>query len=90
MAMEDAVCLSHLLDRHRDDLNAGLVAYQEARIVRTARVQLGSRAIGDHVNHAEGVHARVRNEILRSLSVEDTYDRIEWLYGNHGLSGLED
>ncbi len=89
MALEDSVCLSHLLDRHRDDLHAGLVAYQEARVVRTARVQLGSRAIGDHVNHPEGVHARVRNEILRSYSVEDCYDRIDWLYGHHGLSGLE-
>jgi len=89
MAMEDAVCLSHMLDRHRNDLPAGLHAYQEARVVRTARVQLGSRAIGDLMFHAEGVHARVRNEIMQSLTTTDYYDRIAWLYGSHGLSGLE-
>ncbi len=87
MAMEDAVCLSHSLDRHRDDLAAGLVAYQDQRLVRTARVQLGARAIGDHVNHAEGMHARVRNAILRGMSTEECYDRLAWLYGSTGLSG---
>ncbi|MEK9832541.1 MAG: 3-hydroxybenzoate 6-monooxygenase [Rhodospirillaceae bacterium] len=87
MAMEDAVCLSHSLDGHRDDLAAGLVAYQDQRLVRTARVQLGARAIGDHVNHAEGMHARVRNAILRGMSTEECYDRLAWLYGSTGLSG---
>ncbi|MEK9967013.1 MAG: 3-hydroxybenzoate 6-monooxygenase [Rhodospirillaceae bacterium] len=87
MAMEDAVCLSHSLDRHRDDLAAGLVAYQDQRLVRTARVQIGARAIGDHVNHAEGMHARVRNAILRGMSTEECYDRLAWLYGSTGLSG---
>jgi len=85
--MEDAVCLSHSLDVHRDDLVAGLVAYQDQRLVRTARVQLGARAIGDHVNHAEGMHARVRNAILRGMSTEECYDRLAWLYGSTGLSG---
>ncbi len=87
MAMEDAVCLSHSLDGHRDDLAAGLVAYQDQRLVRTARVQIGARAIGDHVNHAEGMHARVRNAILRGMSTEECYDRLAWLYGSTGLSG---
>jgi len=87
MALEDAVCLSHSLDGHRDDLAAGLVAYQDQRLVRTARVQLGARAIGDHVNHAEGMHARVRNAILRGMSTEECYDRLAWLYGSTGLSG---
>ena len=87
MAMEDAVCLSHSLDGHRDDLAAGLVVYQAQRLVRTARVQLGARAIGDHVNHAEGMHARVRNAILRGMGTEECYDRLAWLYGSTGLSG---
>jgi 2-polyprenyl-6-methoxyphenol hydroxylase-like FAD-dependent oxidoreductase len=89
MAMEDAVCLSATLDGHRTDMAAGLVSYQEQRLVRTARVQLGARAIGDHINHAEGVHARVRNEILRGMSTEDCYDRLAWLYGSTGLSAAE-
>ncbi|MBO6782597.1 MAG: 3-hydroxybenzoate 6-monooxygenase [Alphaproteobacteria bacterium] len=88
MAMEDSVCLAHMLDSHRDDPHAGLVAYQEARVVRTARVQLGSRAIGELMFHAEGVHARVRDEIMRNMTTEDYYDRLAWLYGETGLSGL--
>ena len=87
MAMEDAVCLSHMLDTQRSDLNGALLAYQDARLVRTARVQLGSRAIGDLLFHAEGVHAQVRNEILKSLTTEDYYDRLDWLYGGTGLTG---
>jgi|TARA_A100001037_G_scaffold134926_1_gene122242 2-polyprenyl-6-methoxyphenol hydroxylase-like FAD-dependent oxidoreductase len=90
MAMEDAVCLSHALDTHRDDLDKGLDAYQAQRRVRTARVQLGSRAIGDHVYHASGMHAQVRNEIMRGMSAEDYYDRLAWLYGSTGLSGADD
>jgi len=89
MAMEDAVCLSHMLDTHRSDIPAGLVAYQEARVVRTARVQLGSRAIGELMFHAEGLHARVRDEIMWSMTAEDYYDRLEWLYGATGLTGVE-
>ncbi|MBT5945487.1 MAG: 3-hydroxybenzoate 6-monooxygenase [Rhodospirillaceae bacterium] len=89
MAMEDAVCLSDALDGHRADIHAGLIAYQDQRLVRTARVQLGARAIGDHINHAEGMHARVRNEILRAMSTEDCYDRLAWLYGSTGLTGAE-
>jgi hypothetical protein len=40
MAMDDAVCLSHILDAQRGDLNGALHAYQEAREVRTARGSL--------------------------------------------------
>jgi 2-polyprenyl-6-methoxyphenol hydroxylase-like FAD-dependent oxidoreductase len=90
MAMEDAVCLSHMLELHRDSPEAGLVAYQEQRVVRTARVQLGSRAIGDLVFHAEGVHARLRNEIMGGIGAAEYYDRLAWLYGGTGLSGLDE
>ena len=89
MAMEDAVCLSHTLDTHRGDVHAGLIAYQNQRLVRTARVQIGSRVIGDLMYHPEGMHARVRNEIMRAMSVDDYYDRLAWLYGNTGLTGAE-
>ncbi|MGB0570653.1 MAG: 3-hydroxybenzoate 6-monooxygenase [Alphaproteobacteria bacterium] len=86
MAMEDAVCLSHNLDAHRSDIHKGLMAYQDQRLVRTARVQIGSREIGDLVFHPAGMRARVRNEIMSSMSVEDYYDRLTWLYGSTGLS----
>ncbi len=87
MAMEDAVCLSHMMEGHGGDVEAALGDYRDHRMVRTARVQIGSRAIGEHVYHAAGMHAAVRNEIMGSLSTADYYDRLEWLYGSTGLTG---
>ena len=85
MAMEDSVCLSHMMEACGGDLDRALPAYRDQRLVRTARVQLGSRAIGDHIYHADGVHALVRNAVMRSMSADDYYDRLAWLYGGTGL-----
>jgi len=85
MAMEDAVCLSHMMDRHVGDIDQAFAAYNEQRMIRTARVQLGARAIGDHIYHPDGAHARVRNHIMSNMTVEDYYDSLEWLYGGTGL-----
>ena len=87
MAMEDAVCLSHMMEHCGGDVEAALVGYRDQRVVRTGRVQIGARAIGEHVYHPAGVHAAVRNEIMQSMSTEDYYDRLEWLYGSTGLAG---
>ena len=87
MAMEDAVCLSHMMEHCSGDVEAALVGYRDQRVVRTGRVQIGSRAIGEHVYPPAGVHAAVRNEIMQSMSTEDYYDRLEWLYGSTGLAG---
>jgi len=41
--------------------------------------------IGDYIYHPAGAKARVRDTIMGSLSAEDYYDRLEWLYGGTGL-----
>ncbi len=81
IALEDAVCLAHMAEQYPDDLKQAFRAYLKKRLVRTARVQLGSRAIGEHVYHPAGPHALVRNEILKSWSKEESYNRLQWLYG---------
>jgi 2-polyprenyl-6-methoxyphenol hydroxylase-like FAD-dependent oxidoreductase len=86
MAMEDAVCLSHMVEAYPQDIEKALHAYQSQRIVRTARVQIDSRLIGEFIYHPGGAKAMVRNEIMRSLSAQDYYDRLEWLYGGTGLT----
>ncbi|HYM30370.1 MAG TPA: 3-hydroxybenzoate 6-monooxygenase [Candidatus Cybelea sp.] len=86
MALEDAVCLSHVLEAHGGDVDKAFADYQARRVIRTARVQLQSRAIGEHIYHPDGAHARVRDAIIRSLSPKDWYDRLEWLYGGTGLN----
>jgi salicylate hydroxylase len=85
-AMEDAVCLSHMLSQYPDDCAAALEHYRAQRFGRTARVQLLSRAIGEHIYHPAGEHARLRNAIMRAKSSEDYYRDLAWLYGGTGLA----
>ena len=85
-AMEDAVCLSHMLS-HYDDQGIALEQYRMQRFARTARVQLLSRAIGEHIYHPAGEHARLRNAIMGAMSSEDYYGDLAWLYGGTGLAG---
>jgi 3-hydroxybenzoate 6-monooxygenase len=83
-AMEDAVCLSHMLGQY-DDHATALERYRSQRFPRTARVQLLSRAIGEHIYHPAGEHARIRNAIMGAKSSEDYYADLTWLYGGTGL-----
>jgi salicylate hydroxylase len=85
MALEDAVCLSHVTAACADDLDRALEAYRAQRVVRTARVQLQSRAIGDHIYHAAGAHALVRNSVMSAKTSEEYYGHLAWLYGGTGL-----
>ncbi len=85
MAMEDAVCLADSLDRHSRDLEAGLRNYRDRRVLRTTRLQLMSRAMGDHVCHPAGPHAALRNAIMGAKSQEEWLTTLDWLYGGTGL-----
>ena len=86
MAMEDAVCLAHIVAAHPGDVETALETYRCRRLLRTARVQLQSRAIGDHIYHPAGPHALLRNAILSSMTPADLYDSVAWLYGGSGLT----
>lgn len=85
MAMEDAVCLADTLARHRDTIAEGLAEYRDRRYLRTSKVQLMSREIGDHVYHPSGAHAELRNHIMAGKSETDWCNTLEWLYGSNGL-----
>ena len=86
MAMEDAVCLARMIESFPGAIEQALAAYQEKRLLRTARVQLESRAIGEHIYHPDGVHAALRNSIMRAKSSADWYESLAWLYGATALS----
>ncbi len=95
MALEDAVCLSHMIDAHSGaphpgNIEAALAAYNRQRVLRTARVQLQSRAIGEHIYHPAGAHALLRNAIMSAKSSADWYDALAWLYGGTGLDAAPD
>src|SRR5215210_5121595 len=86
MAMEDAVCLAHMVDSHPGDVETALEEYRRRRVLRTARVQLQSREIGDHIYHPAGAHAKLRNTVLSAKTPDEMYDTVAWLYGGSGLS----
>src|SRR5262249_35252021 len=85
MAMEDAVCLAHMVAAFPKNFPRALEAYRTRRVLRTTRVQLQSRAMGEHVYHPDGAHARLRDAILRAKTQQDCYGRLEWLCGGPGL-----
>lgn len=85
MAMEDAVCLSYMVESYPGDLAKAFEAYRQRRINRTTRVQLQSRAMGEHVFHPAGAHAELRNAVMRAKSQAEWLDTLQWLYGSTGL-----
>ncbi len=85
MAMEDAVCLAHMVEAHGGAVEAALPAYNAQRRLRTARVQLQSRAIGEHIYHPAGAHAALRNAVMRAKSQAEWRDVLAWIYGGNGL-----
>jgi 2-polyprenyl-6-methoxyphenol hydroxylase-like FAD-dependent oxidoreductase len=84
MAMEDAVCLADSLAK-TDTFESGLETYRARRVLRTTRVQLMSRAMGDHVYHPDGPHAALRNAIMSAKGQTEWYAVLDWLYGGSGL-----
>jgi 2-polyprenyl-6-methoxyphenol hydroxylase-like FAD-dependent oxidoreductase len=85
MALEDAACLARMTDAYAGDFERAFDAYQAQRVLRVARVQLQSRAICEHIYHAAGVQASLRDKIMRKKTAGDWYDSLQWLYGGTGF-----
>jgi salicylate hydroxylase len=85
MALEDAVSLAHHLAEGGEAVGEALELYRRQRLLRTARVQLQSREIGQHIYHPAGAHALVRNAMLRAKTPAQMYDVVAWLYAGNGL-----
>ncbi|MBV9556825.1 MAG: 3-hydroxybenzoate 6-monooxygenase [Pseudolabrys sp.] len=84
MATEDAVILAEEVGKNPNDLPAAFLAYQNARYLRTARVQIMARVYGEFF-HARGPAAELRDQMLGARTVEQGYDSIDWLYGGPAL-----
>jgi 2-polyprenyl-6-methoxyphenol hydroxylase-like FAD-dependent oxidoreductase len=80
MATEDAVALAAQVAAKPDDLPAAFHDYEQARYLRTARVQVMARVYGDFY-HARGVTAELRDLALADRTPQQSYDGIAWLYG---------
>ena len=79
MAIEDAVCLADSVDEADGDFPAAFQAYQAARYLRTARVQVMARVYGE-VFHTSGVVRELRNMLLVGRTQKDALDSMDWLY----------
>ncbi|MBX9739277.1 MAG: 3-hydroxybenzoate 6-monooxygenase [Beijerinckiaceae bacterium] len=80
MALEDAVCLADKVEQSPNDPEKAFLAYQAARYLRTARVQLMARVYGEFY-HARGPAAELRDQFLRGRTPEQSIEGIAWLYG---------
>ena len=81
MALEDAVCLAECAEASDGDVERAFVDYNRQRVLRTTRLQLQSREIGQHIYHPAGAHAALRDALLRQKTDEDWFDALQWLYG---------
>jgi 3-hydroxybenzoate 6-monooxygenase len=80
MAVEDAVCLADQAVAADGDYASAFRAYQQARYLRTGRVQIMARVYGEFY-HAGGVAKELRNLMLGSRTPDDAMAGMEWLYG---------
>ena len=81
MAIEDAVCLADRVKSAQGDYAAAFEAYQAARYLRTGRVQIMARVYGEFY-HASGVARELRNMMLSARTPEQSFEAMEWLYGD--------
>lgn len=79
MAIEDAVVLGAALKQHNGNFATAFQKYQQARYLRTGRVQLTARFYGD-IYHASGVQRELRNQMFQSGSESAGFAGLSWLY----------
>jgi 3-hydroxybenzoate 6-monooxygenase len=86
MALEDASELAALLAKDPDDPARAFTAFERQRFVRTARVQLESRALW-HTYHCGGIDAQVRTQQLQERTTDDLYRCFDWLWNPANARG---
>jgi salicylate hydroxylase len=78
-AIEDAVVLGEALAHTQGKVEEAFLAYQQARYLRTGRVQLTARFYGD-IYHASGVTRELRNRMFQSGEESAGFAGLKWMY----------
>jgi salicylate hydroxylase len=78
-AIEDAVVLGEALRFTDGDVQEAFQKYQQARYLRTGRVQLTARFYGD-IYHAAGVQRELRNQMFQSGKESAGFAGLKWMY----------
>lgn len=89
MAIEDAVTLAELIDRHGGDFAGAFRQYERARYLRTARVQFESRYHWDNFYHVGGIEREVARAIWSGKSEQQMFDCLSWLYDGFDIPQRE-
>lgn len=88
-AIEDAVVLGEALKHTRNDVAPAFQKYQQARYLRTGRVQLTARFYGD-IYHASGVARELRNTLFQGGRESAGFAGLKWMYEGLDLKNLFD
>jgi 2-polyprenyl-6-methoxyphenol hydroxylase-like FAD-dependent oxidoreductase len=80
MAIEDGLCLAEAIHAANGDFAAAFGRFEAARLLRTARVQLESRALWDFYHLDAGVARDVRNATVADWDEAHLFDCLSWLY----------
>jgi len=80
MAIEDGLCLGELIAATDGDCATAFRRFEAARLLRTARVQLESRALWDFYHLDEGIARDVRNATVANWDEAHLFDCLSWLY----------
>jgi 3-hydroxybenzoate 6-monooxygenase len=78
-AIEDAVVLGEALQATGGDVPRAFQKYQQARYLRTGRVQLTARFYGD-IYHASGVQRELRNAMFQGGQESAGFAGLKWMY----------
>jgi 3-hydroxybenzoate 6-monooxygenase len=78
-AIEDAVVLGEALRYTHGNVEEAFQKYQQARYLRTGRVQLTARFYGD-IYHAAGVQRELRNQLFQSGQEAAGFAGLKWMY----------
>jgi 3-hydroxybenzoate 6-monooxygenase len=78
-AIEDAVVLGEALRYTQGNVEDALQKYQQARYLRTGRVQLTARFYGD-IYHAAGVQRELRNQLFQGGLESAGFAGLKWMY----------
>mgnify|MGYP003393458061 CR=1 FL=1 len=85
MAIEDAVCLAEMIELVDGDIQSAFRRYENARYLRTARVQFESRYLWNNSYHVGGIEREVARESWSRRGEDETYDCLAWLYDGYRL-----
>lgn len=79
MAVEDAVVLADKIHKQKDNFTKAFKEYEEERYPRTSRITEMGRFLVK-VFHADNFARELRNLYFETDTVEQTYDRVAWIY----------